>query len=219
MKEKPKDAKGALRRIVNYLMQYKYVVLALIVLTFLSNLGNLMGPKLAGKAIDAASAGPGKVDMAAVTRNALLMLAFYVGGSLLSFLVTLGMMRVGRKIAQNMRRDVFNKLMTLPVGYFDRHQAGDIISRVSYDIDVVTLSLSTDVVHIVTSLVTVVGSFIMMCSISVSSSSMVMPLPAAMSSSLLRRSMDMMMYTFRPDLLMAERTTMSCGRSMSLSST
>jgi len=166
VKEKPKDAKGALRRIVNYLMQYKYVVLLFIVLTFLSNMGNLMGPNFAGKAIDAVSAGPGRVDIGLVTRYALLMLLFYVGGSLLSFLVTLGMMRVGRKIAQNMRRDVFNKLMTLPVGYFDRHQAGDIISRVSYDIDVVTLSLSTDVVHIVTSLVTVVGSFIMMCSIS-----------------------------------------------------
>ncbi|MBR4428338.1 MAG: ABC transporter ATP-binding protein, partial [Clostridia bacterium] len=69
-------------------------------------------------------------------------------------------------ISRNMRRDVFNKLMKLPVGYFDRHQAGDIISRVSYDIDVVTVSLSTDVVQIVTSLVTVLGSFTMMCIIS-----------------------------------------------------
>ncbi|MBQ3425122.1 MAG: ABC transporter ATP-binding protein, partial [Clostridia bacterium] len=66
-----------------------------------------------------------------------------------------------------MRRDVFNKLMTLPVGYFDRNQAGDIISRVSYDIDVVALCLSTDVIQILTSLVTVVGSFIMMCTISI----------------------------------------------------
>ncbi len=166
-KERPQDAKGALKRIINYLMQYKYVVLLLICLTFLSNLGNLMGPKLAGKAIDAASAGPGLVDMRLVTHNALLMLLFYVGGSLLSFSVSMGMMRVGRRIARNMRRDVFNKLMTLPVSYFDRHQAGDIISRVSYDIDVVTMSLSTDVVHIVTSLVTVAGSFVMMCTISV----------------------------------------------------
>ncbi|MBQ4227482.1 MAG: ABC transporter ATP-binding protein [Clostridia bacterium] len=165
-KERPQDAKGALKRIINYLMQYKYVVLLLICLTFLSNLGNLMGPKLAGKAIDAASAGPGLVDMHLVTHNALLMLLFYVGGSLLSFSVSMGMMRVGRRIARNMRRDVFNKLMTLPVSYFDRHQAGDIISRVSYDIDVVTMSLSTDVVHIVTSLVTVAGSFVMMCTIS-----------------------------------------------------
>lgn len=166
VKEKPKDAKGALLRIIRYLMQYKYLVLLFIVCTFLSNLGNLMGPNFAGKAIDAVSAGPGKVDMGQVTRYAMLMLLFYVCSNLLSFGVTLGMMRVGRRIAQNMRRDVFNKLMTLPVSYFDKHQAGDIISRVSYDIDVVTMSLSTDVVHIVTSLVTVIGSFVMMCTIS-----------------------------------------------------
>ena len=166
VKEKPKDARGALRRIVRYLMQYRYLVLLFILLTFLSNLGNLMGPSFAGKAIDAASAGKGQVDMGKVIRYALMMLVFYVSGSLLSFAVTMGMMRVGRRIARNMRRDVFNKLMTLPVGYFDRHQAGDIISRVSYDIDVVTMSLSTDVVQIVTSLVTVLGSFIMMCTIS-----------------------------------------------------
>ena len=165
-KEKPKDAKGALKRILSYLMVYKYVVLLLILATFLSNLGNLMGPNFAGKAIDAASAGKGMVEMPLVVHYALLMLAFYVGGSLLNFLVSIGMMRVGRKIARNMRRDVFAKLQKLPVGYFDKNLAGDIISRVSYDIDVVTMSLSADVVQIVTSLVTVVGSFIMMCTIS-----------------------------------------------------
>ena len=90
-----------------------------------------------------------------------------MGSNLLNFLVNIGMMRVGRGVARNMRRDVFDKLMTLPVSYFDRHQAGDIISRVSYDIDVVSTCLSTDVIQILTSLVTVVGSFIMMCTISV----------------------------------------------------
>ena len=147
-------------------MVYKYIVLLLILATFVSNLGNLLGPNFAGKAIDAARAGVGKVDMPVVVRYALLMLTFYVGGSLLNFLVSIGMMRVGRKIARNMRRDVFAKLQRLPVGYFDKNLAGDIISRVSYDIDVVTMSLSADVVQIVTSLVTVIGSFAMMCRIS-----------------------------------------------------
>ena len=166
VKRKPKDARGALRRILRYLMQYRWITLLMLLCTLLSNLGNLLGPNFAGKAIDAVSAGAGQVDLQAVTRYALLMLLFYVGGNLLNFVVTIGMMRVGRGVARNMRRDVFNKLMTLPVSYFDRHQAGDIISRVSYDIDVVTTSLSADLVHIVTSLVTVVGSFIMMCTIS-----------------------------------------------------
>ena len=169
-KVRPRDAKGALLRILRYLMEYRWWVLLFLFCTFLSNIGNLLGPRFAGKAIGVVEAGgrlgPGHVDMAAVGRYALLMLVCYVGGSVMSFLVNIGMMRVGRRVARNMRRDVFNKLMTLPVGYFDRNQAGDIISRVSYDVDVVCTSLSTDVIQILTSTVTVAGSFIMMCAIS-----------------------------------------------------
>ena len=170
-KARPRDARGALLRILRYLMEYRWWVLLFLVCTFLSNIGNLLGPQFAGEAIgvveEGFKLGPGRVDMERVGRYALLMLACYAGGSLMSFLVSIGMMRVGRRVARNMRRDVFNKLMTLPVGYFDRHQAGDIISRVSYDVDVVCTSLSTDVIQIITSTVTVAGSFVMMCTISV----------------------------------------------------
>ncbi len=171
VKEKPKDAKGTLRRIIAYLMYYKWIVLFLLLCAVLSNLGNLMGPRFAGKAISIAeegyAQGIGHVDMDGVRYYAFLMLAVYISSSVLSFIVTISMARVGRKIAENMRRDVFEKLMRMPVSYFDRHQAGDIISRVSYDIDVVCTSLSADVIHILTSLITVTGSFIIMCTISV----------------------------------------------------
>lgn len=165
-KRKPKDAKRTLIRIIKYLSDYIWVVVILVILAFLSNIGNLMGPRLAGKAIGATEAGAGAVDMGIVLHYAVLMLVFYVGSNILSFLVNIGMTRVGRKIARNMRRDVFAKLMTLQVGFFDRNQAGDIISRVSYDVDVVSTSISTDVIQIMTSVVTVVGSFIMMMIIS-----------------------------------------------------
>ena len=171
VKEKPKDAKGALKRILRYLMEYKWIILLLLAFSLAGNVGNLLGPRFAGKAIGVAEAGAklgkGMIDMALVRHYAMLMLFFYVGSNLLNFIVNICMMRVGRRIARNMRRDVFNKLMTLPVSYFDRNQAGDIISRVSYDIDVVALSLSSDVIHIMTSFITVAGSFIMMCTISV----------------------------------------------------
>lgn len=165
-KEKPKNAGATLLRIISYLMNYRIAVILLLLCAFASNIGNLMGPNFAGKAITAASAGQGSVNMHTVLRFTVFMLIAYVGSNLLSFLVSIGMMRVGRNVAKTMRRDVFAKLMKLPVGYFDRNQAGDIISRVSYDIDVVSVSLSTDVVQILTSTVTVVGSFIMMCTIS-----------------------------------------------------
>ncbi|WP_026517223.1 ABC transporter ATP-binding protein [Butyrivibrio sp. MC2021] len=165
-KERPKHARRTLRRMLKYLMEYAWVVLLMLLCAFASNIGNLLGPDFAGKAINAAGAGAGKVDMNAVIRYGIFMLIAYVSGNILSFIVNIGMMRVGRKVARNMRRDVFNKLMELPVGYFDRHLAGDIISRVSYDIDVVCTSLSSDVVQILTSFVTVIGSFVMMCIIS-----------------------------------------------------
>ncbi len=171
VKERPKDARGALKRILTYLMEYKWIVLLLLVFSLAGNVGNLLGPRFAGKAIGVAEAGAklgrGMIDMALVRHYAMLMLLFYAGSNILNFTVNICMMRVGRRIARNMRRDVFNKLMTLPVGYFDRNQAGDIISRVSYDIDVVALSLSSDVIQILTSFITVAGSFIMMCTISI----------------------------------------------------
>ena len=163
--EKPKDAKGTLRRILQYMTVYRYVVLALLLCTFASNVGNLLGPSFAGKAIGAA-VGQGQVDFDTVAYYAKCMLAAYLFSNILSFLVNQVMMRMGRRVAYKMRKDVFDKLMTLPVKYFDRNQAGDIISRVSYDIDVVTTCLSADLIQILTGIVTVVGSFVMMCIIS-----------------------------------------------------
>ena len=164
-KEKPKDTRGTIRRIARYLTRYRWVLLALLVCTLVSNVGNLLGPTFAGKAIGAA-VDAGQVDFAVVAYYAKWMLGAYLVGNLLSFLVNQGMMRLGRRVARQMRQDVFDKLMALPVSYFDRNQAGDIISRVSYDIDVVTTCLSADLIQILTSVVTVVGSFGMMCAIS-----------------------------------------------------
>ena len=164
-REKPKDASGTLLRILRYLTHDRNVMLVMLLLTLLSNAGNLLGPSFAGKAIGAAT-GEGQVDFARVTYYAGCMLAAYLLSNVVSFAVNLGMMRLGRRVANRMRRDVFAKLMALPVRYFDRNQAGDIISRVSYDIDVVTTSLSADLIQILTSFVTVAGSFVMMCFIS-----------------------------------------------------
>ncbi|MBR2760788.1 MAG: ABC transporter ATP-binding protein [Solobacterium sp.] len=170
-KEKPKNIRGTLIRIIRYLMEYRWIVLLLLICSFFSNIGNLLGPRYAGKAITVAEegykAGIGKVDMVLIRHYAMIMLVLYAGSNILNFLISIGMARVGRQIAENMRRDVFAKLMRMPVGYFDRHQAGDIISRVSYDIDVVSTSLSADVIQILTSMVTVAGSFIIMCTISI----------------------------------------------------
>ncbi|MGF7141928.1 ATP-binding cassette subfamily B protein [Anaerotaenia torta] len=165
-KEKPKDAKGTLLRILRYLKEYRYILLLILLLCVGSNILALLGPSLAGKAINEAAAGAGKVNFGRVYHFAGLMLLYYLASSLLNFIINISMMNMGRSIARKMRNDVFYKLMELPVGYFDRNQAGDIISRVSYDVDVVSTSLSTDIVQVMTSIVTVLGSFLMMLIIS-----------------------------------------------------
>ena len=164
--KKPKDTRGTLRRLLRYLGPWRFVIAVVVLLSILSNILNLWGPSLAGSAIREAAAGPGKVNFSAVKHDAMLMLLCYLGAALIGFGISLVMTVVSRRVARRMRQDVFRKIMKLPVGYFDRHQAGDIISRVSYDIDVISTSLATDIVQILSSVVTVVGSLVMMIIIS-----------------------------------------------------
>ena len=166
VRHKPKDTKGTFLRLIKYVAEYKWILVLVIILCLTSNVLALFGPSLAGKAINEAAAGKGKVNFDNVYYYAKRMLLFYIISSLLSYAISIIMMHVGRWMGRRMRADIFNKLMKLPVGYFDRNQAGDIISRVSYDVDVVTTSISTDLVQILTSVVTVIGSFIMMITIS-----------------------------------------------------
>ncbi len=171
---KPRDARGAFRRMVAFLGPHRYTIALVAGLCVLSNLLALWGPNLAGSAINEAAAGAGRVNFDRVWYFASRMLICYLASSLLTVSIHALMMRVSKRTAQRMRQDVFDKLMRLPVGYFDRHQAGDIISRVSYDIDVISTCMATDVVAILTSVVTVLGSVVMMFSISLPLSAVVL---------------------------------------------
>ncbi len=164
--EKPKNRKGTILRLARYMVQYKYRVLFALGLTVASNLLALMGPMLSGYAIDAIEPGVGRVDFARVFYYAALMVIFYLVSSALSYVLSVLMIHISRKVVYKMREDVFTHLMELPVGYFDTHQTGDIISRISYDIDTVNTSLANDLVQILTTLITVVGAFSMMIAIS-----------------------------------------------------
>lgn len=164
--EKPKNRRGTILRLGTYLMQYWYWVMLALVLTVGSNLLALVGPMLSGYAIDAIDPGIGKVDFPRVFYYAGMMVIFYLFSSILSYILGVLMIYISRKVVYQMREDVFTHLMQLPVGYFDTHQTGDIISRISYDIDTVNTSLANDLVQILTTLITVVGSFSMMIAIS-----------------------------------------------------
>ncbi|MCI8314726.1 MAG: ABC transporter ATP-binding protein [Lachnospiraceae bacterium] len=164
--EKPKNRKGTILRLGTYLMQYRYWVLLALALTIGSNLLALVGPMLSGYAIDAIEPGVGKVDFPRVFYYVEMMVVFYLFSSVLSYILAVLMIHISRKVVYQMREDVFTHLMELSVGYFDTHQTGDIISRISYDIDTVNTSLANDLIQILTTLITVVGAFSMMIAIS-----------------------------------------------------
>lgn len=164
--DRPKNRRQALLRLGRYLMRFKWLLILCLVLTVVSNIFQLIGPSLSGKAIDAIQFGPGEVHFSAVFYYCGLMLIFYLLASILTFVITNLMIRLSQRIVRTLRQEVFEKLAILPVGYFDQHATGDILSRITYDIDNINTSLASDSVQILTSLITVVGSLIMMFSIS-----------------------------------------------------
>ena len=163
---KPQNRKKVLLRLWTYLFQHKWMILAALLLTFTSNLLALLGPILSGLAIDYIGTAPGQANFSMVFYYCGLMLIFYIVSSGLSYLLSVLMVRLSQKVVYQMRKDLFDKLVELPVRFFDSHQTGDIISRISYDIDTVNSSLSNDLLQIATSVITVVGSLIMMLFIS-----------------------------------------------------
>ena len=156
---------GTVLRLLKYMMGYKWGLLLAVCLTVGSNLFALWGPELSGKAIDAIQPGKGLVDFATVYRFAGLMAVFYVASALMDYVLNVLMIAISRKITYQMRRDIFERLADMPVGYFDTHATGDIISRISYDTDTINASLSSDLVQIFASVITIVVSLYKMITI------------------------------------------------------
>ncbi len=154
--------KHTIWRLLSYLKSVKYLILSAFALMLIANLMALIAPYLMGKAIDMIG-----VSFHKVISFALLMLGAYALNALLSYLLQLLLIEVSKRITYNLRQDVFKHLGELPIRYFDEHQPGSIVSRISYDIDNINTSLSSDILQLLTGFVTVVGSFVMMLTISV----------------------------------------------------
>ena len=157
--------KGLMLRLGGYILQYWPLFLLAVLLTLASNQLSLMGPKYSGDAIDAIAAESG-VNFDAVWENVGRMLVCYAASAILSYLLAILMIRLSQRIVYTMRKQLFEKLTSLPVSYFDTHTTGDIISRISYDIDTVNASLSQDLVQVMTSIYTVIGSLVFMWQLS-----------------------------------------------------
>ncbi|MBE6635439.1 MAG: ABC transporter ATP-binding protein [Ruminococcaceae bacterium] len=156
---------GIFLRLGRYVIGQWPLFITALILTLGANQLSLLGPKYSGAAIDAIELSEG-VDFSAVWENIFRMLACYVISAILSYVLSVIMIHLSQRIIYKMRKQVFEKLTTLPVGYFDTHATGDIISHLSYDIDTINATLSHDLIQVMTSLYTVIGSLIFMWRIS-----------------------------------------------------
>lgn len=164
-KQESAKKKRMLVRMFSYVFRYKWLAFSAFAVMLISNILALWGPSLSGRAINAIEAESG-VDIPKVLYFCIMMIIAYTCSALLSYLNSIIMITLSQKITYTMRKEIFEHLTTLPVSYFDTTATGDIISHISYDVDTVNTSLSTDLLQMGAGIVTVVGSLIMMLTIS-----------------------------------------------------
>ena len=166
IQKRPKDTKGTLIKLYKTLLPFKVFIIFVVALSIFSCILSLLGPYFCGEAINEVEKGPGMIDFSIVWKWAVMMLVSYLFSEVVYLTINLIMVRVSKKTGYILRKECFEKLHRLPVSVFDDNSAGDILSRISYDVDVVATSIQTDISQIITTIITVLGSFFMMLKIS-----------------------------------------------------
>ena len=156
---KPKDAKNTLKRLWWYLSEHKIRLFLVFFLVAITSMLTLMGPYLIGKAIDNYII---PRDFNGLFRLLMLMAAIYILMSLSTWLQTRTMINVAQLTIRNMRKDAFDKLEILPINFFDTRSRGDIMSRLTNDIDLINNALSSSLTQIFSSIITLTGTVILM---------------------------------------------------------
>ena len=154
--------KAALLRLSKYFLQYKRLVVGALFFAVVGNVLALVAPVLSANAINAIDTKTGIVDIQLVIWYCIAMAVCYLLSSVFTYALTYVMTKLSRNITRRMREEVFDKLLSLPVSFYDARLAGDVINRLTYDIDTVNVSLSNDIIQIATSVITVFGSLISM---------------------------------------------------------
>ena len=171
--EKAKDFSGTFKKLIRYLRPYYAALIAVIVTAIGSTIFSIVGPKILAKATDKLSSGimakvknTGGIDFTYITRILLICATLYLVSMLFSYIQGWITATVSQKVAYNLRKDISEKMDRLPLSYFDRHSSGDILSRVTNDIDTIATSLNQSMSQIITSTTMVIGILAMMLSIS-----------------------------------------------------
>ena len=171
--EKAKDFSGTFARLFRYLKPYYWSLLAVIIFAIASTIFSIIGPKILSKATDKLIAGisakiqnTGGIDFTYINKILLLLLGLYLLSMLFNYVQSWITSGISQKVAYSLRKDISEKIDRLPLSFFDKHASGDILSRITNDVDTIAQSLNQSMAQIITSTVTVVGVVIMMFTIS-----------------------------------------------------
>jgi len=170
--DKAHDFRGTMVKLINYLGRYKWIVLVVMVFAIASTAANIAGPKILGQAtttlfegVLAQLRGTGEIDFQAIGRILLTVLGLYLFSAVTAYIQGWIMADVSTNIAYRFRRDIAEKINRMPLKYFDRTSQGEVLSRITNDVDTVNQTLSQSLTQIITSVVTVIGVLVMMFSI------------------------------------------------------
>jgi ATP-binding cassette subfamily B protein len=171
--EKPRDFKGTMKQLINYLGDYKLLILIVMVVAIASTVFAIVGPKILGKAttklfegVMSKIAGTGSVDFVYIGKIILWVLALYLVSTLLSYIQGWVMSGISMKITYRFRKDILQKINRMPLKYFDGTSHGEVLSRITNDVDTVSQTLNQSLSQIITSVTTVIGVLVMMFTIS-----------------------------------------------------
>lgn len=173
--EKAKDFKGTMKKLISYLSPYKLAILLVIVFAIGSSVFNIVGPKILGNAttkifeglVSKVSNSGGGIDFDAIFRTLTILASLYIISSIFSFIQTFITSDISQKVSYNLRKSISEKINKLPLNYYDKKTNGEVLSRVTNDIDAISQNLNQILSQMITSATTLIGVLIMMLSISV----------------------------------------------------
>ncbi len=197
--EKAKDFKGTMKKLISYLSPYKLAILLVIVFAIGSSVFNIVGPKILGNAttkifeglVSKVSNSGGGIDFDAIFRTLTILASLYIISSIFSFVQTFITSDISQKVSYNLRKSISEKINKLPLNYYDKKTNGEVLSRVTNDIDAISQNLNQILSQMITSATTLIGVLIMMLSISVTMtlvSLIVIPLSLVMIMLVVRKS-------------------------------
>ena len=172
--EKAKDFKGSFKKLISYLSPFKFTILIVVIFAALSTVFTIVGPKILAKATDELTAGLMRIitgaaegiDFGYIAKVLLFLVGLYALSALFSYIQGFTMSGVSAKVSYNMRRAIMEKIDRLPVSYFHKTSQGDVLSRITNDVDTLSQSLNQSITQLITSVCSIIGVLIMMLSIS-----------------------------------------------------